>query len=472
VDAIVHVGVDGRILSWNRAASRMFDYTRDQAVGRLVLDLVPTDRHGELDDILPEILAGRRVTSFDTIWKRRDGRPIQVSVSMAPVRGSKGDIRGAAAIIRDITDRVRATQQMCLRQRLEALGRLSGSVAHDFNNLLMSILGHADMAMLDAPPNSPIRQDLAEIITSVKRASELTGELMSFTREQAFAPQTVYASEVVARVGKLIKRIIPSRKKVEVVPRSTCATRIDPGQLEQALVNIAMNACEATPEGGALRFESLDAVHPGNEDVPAGEYVCVRVTDTGGDIGETERRRWFDPDQRERTGLSVAYGVVSAAGGRIVVAGSASEGTTIEVWLPLATSSERIAAQPRARREHDATVLVVDDDPHVRAIAVRILESKYAVLQADGGEQALAIARTHSGAIDLVVTDAIMPGMSGGELLVEIRAIRADAKLLMISGYAPHDAIPDSELGESVGFLRKPFSADSLITAVAAELKR
>ncbi len=479
VDAIVHIDCEGKILNWNAAAAQMFDYPCSEIVGRHVVDLVVDDHRGAQLQVLQDVLGGARVTPFDTVCMRRNGSVVQTSWALSPVRDSSGNISGAAAIIRDITQRVRETAQVVQRQRLEAVGRLAGSIAHDFNNLLMAILGHADLGMESLPEGHPARDDFAQIASTVNSASELTQQLLTFSRERAFSPRSVYVSEVVTKVVALLQRLIPEHTRVEVDDRSGGAVRIDPSELEQVVVNIAVNASDAMPTGGVLSIETADVTQSGTGEVPRGEYVVVRMSDTGVGMTEEQRNRAFDPyfttkgEEWAGMGLSVAYGIIGRADGCILIRSRKGGGTVVEVWIPRTTPSGRVRAQrpPRGSRSRSPTVLIVEDDPSVRAVAVRILRQLgFEVLDAPNGAEALDLIDRHGGDIDLALTDVVMPVMGGHEFIHHLRQRCPDTRVLMMSGYRGNDEDHELVGTEDVKFLRKPFSADSLRKVVVEAL--
>ncbi|RMH44628.1 MAG: PAS domain-containing hybrid sensor histidine kinase/response regulator [Deltaproteobacteria bacterium] len=479
VDAIIHIDVDGVIQGANEAAANLFGTEGCRLHGRHIAELVPEESRDDLLALLADVLCGQRIRPFDMVCVRCDGSPVHTSISVSPVRDSKGRTAGAAAIIRDISERVRETEEAARRQRLEAVGRLAGGVAHDFNNILMAILGHAEMALMELPADSDIREDIEAIVESVERASELTNQLLAFSRERSSALRTVDVSESVARVVRLLRRLIPEHTRVEMRASVTGAVRIDPMQFEQVLVNIAVNASDAMPDGGRIAIEAIDVLHVGSDRVPPGEYVVVRVSDTGVGMTEEECQRAFEPffttkppSAGSGLGLSVAYGIVRDAGGYIVVDSAPGCGTRVELWLPRAAPATSGDADTVDLPIEALTVLVVEDDEAVREVAVRVLRQLgHRVLAAENGAAALEVARTFDGAIDLAITDAVMPVMGGREFVLQFRELRPECRVLMMSGYTGGGDIDDLIADQTVRLLRKPFSAESLERAIREAIR-
>jgi len=383
-------------------------------------------------------------------------------------------------LVMDTTDRRRLEEQLLQSQKLEAIGRLAGGVAHDFNNLLTGILGYADFALKSLPENHAARVDIVEIERAGTRAAALTGQLLAYARRQMIAPKIVSLNELVGNLESLLRRLIGEDVDLETrCSRDLWRAQIDPGQFEQVIINLAVNARDAMPEGGRLTVETSNCTlddsyvrqHP---EVVAADYVMMAVADTGIGMDTATQIRIFEPffttkEQGKGTGLGLAvcYGIVKQAGGHLWVYSEPRRGTTFKVLLPRATEdlADAAAARPvdHPSSQGHETVLIVEDEQVVRRLAVRALtEQGYNVLEAEDGLAALEVAQGHSGELQLLVTDVVMPGMNGKELADRLVAERPDLRVLYISGYAEHAVVRHGVLEEGIAFLSKPFDLAEL----------
>jgi signal transduction histidine kinase/ActR/RegA family two-component response regulator len=387
-------------------------------------------------------------------------------------------------LVMDVTERRRLEEQLLQSQKLEAIGRLAGGVAHDFNNLLTGILGYADFALKSLPDNHASRADIVEIERAGTRAAALTGQLLAYARRQMIAPKIVSLNQLVTNMENLLRRLIGEDIDLE----TRCASRlwpaqIDPGQFEQVIINLAVNARDAMPRGGRLTIETSNCTlddtyvrqHP---EVVPGEYVMLAVADTGIGMDSATQVRVFEPffttkEQGKGTGLGLAvcYGIVRQANGHLWVYSERGRGTTFKVLLPRSTEDQEAGAAPKPPELLSSggseTVLIVEDEPVVRRLTVRALaERGYHVLEAEDGESALEVARTHQGELHLLVTDVVMPGMNGKELADRLAAHRPDLRVLYISGYAEHAVVRQGVLVEGIAFLSKPFDLSELARTV------
>ena len=382
----------------------------------------------------------------------------------------------------------RAAQSERLRQsqKMEAVGQLAGGVAHDFNNLLTAISGYSELALsrLDESGDPDLRADIEEIARSGERAAELTKQLLALSRRQTLESTVFDLNEAVSGTESLLKRLLGSHISIETsLSPTACPIEADHGQIEQVLMNLALNSRYAMPDGGALRIETT-VVRLTDEDTcrrfqaPTGEYVLLRVADTGSGMDETTRQRAFEPffttkPLGEGTGLGLAtiYGIVSQTGGYIALQSEQGIGTTFELLLPRAAALASIDTPTLAptRRGGSERILVVEDEAVVRELTRLLLSGEgYTVTVAADGEQALALAREHS--FDLVITDMVMPNMSGTVLAQHLMNERPDRPIIFISGYA-HD-VSGGELRAGEGFLQKPYSRHDLSVAVRTSLDR
>jgi nitrogen-specific signal transduction histidine kinase/ActR/RegA family two-component response regulator len=389
-------------------------------------------------------------------------------------------------VIRDTTEQKQLETQFRQAQKMEAVGRLAGGVAHDFNNLLTAILGFSEFAMRKLPPDSAfLRTDLEEIRNAAKRAATLTRQLLIFSRQQVTQPQRVDVNDLLRDLDKMLRRFIGEDIELVFVPAQELeAVMIDPGQLEQVVVNLVVNARDAMPTGGTLIIETGTAIldeeyarlHP---EVTTGRYVMLTVSDTGTGMTEEVKSRLFEPFFTTKAagkgtglGLATCYGIVRQARGYIGVYSEPGQGTVFKVYLPCAEAAapgqlppvEKGGTLPRGTE----TVLLVEDDLSVRGMAVRVLQTQgYTVLEATDGEDALRLVQEYTGGrIRLVVTDVVMPRMSGRELVERLVTVYPGLKVLYMSGYTDDAIIRHGVLEEGTPFLQKPFTVTDLARRV------
>lgn len=366
---------------------------------------------------------------------------------------------------------------------MEAVGRLAGGVAHDFNNLLTAISGHAQILLEDLPADDPARADIEEISRAADRAADLTRQLLAFSRKQMLRPQVLDPNALIGEIQKMLRRLIG--EDIELITRlapDLGAVRADPGQLEQVIMNLAVNARDAMPTGGRLLIETRN-VELGEDDarrlapLQPGPHVVLIVSDTGAGMDESTRERIFEPffTTKEKgkgtgLGLSTVYGIVQQSGGHIWVYSEPGQGTTFKIYLPRVDARPEAAPAPSdADGAHNGreVVLLVEDEDAVRSLARRILEKRgYTVLTARTGPEALRIAERHDGPIHLILTDVVMPEMSGRELAERIAPTRPDARTLFMSGYTEDDVLRRGVLNEGAAFLEKPFTPSALAQKV------
>jgi PAS domain S-box-containing protein len=477
--AILSKRLDGRILTWNSAAEAMYGYTADEMVGRYVSVLMPEDRQGEMDSILARLAAGERIHHFETLRRRKDGQILDVSLSISPVRDDDGVIVGAATIARDITHVRRLEQQLRQAQKMDAIGRLSGGVAHDFNNLLTGIIGYAMLA-LDRPGGAAVRDELEEVVKAGERAAELTRQLLAFSRQQTVEPKVLSVNDAIAAMERMLRRIVG--EDVELTCRlapDLCPIVADLTQIQQILLNLTANARDAMPDGGTLTIETatveLDdqyaAAHAG---VNAGTHAVLTVTDSGVGIQPADRERVFEPFFTTKPpgggtglGLATVFGVVEQSHGHVWVYSEPGHGACFKIYLPAAEeplAAERVAEEAAvAPPVSPARILVVEDEELVRVLATEVLrDAGYDVVGADCGEAALTLAAAREERFDLVVTDIVMPGMRGTEVIERL----GHPPALYMSGYTGETSVRRGLLGAGEPFLSKPFSPQSLLAAV------
>ncbi len=489
-DAILGVAPSGKIVLINQQAETLFGYGRDELIGRPIEILVPErfrEIHPELRDGYFEEPRTRGMGAGVELYAvRKDGTELPVEISLSSIETEEGVL--ATAAVRDITDRAESEREKALQaqldqaRRLESVGQLAGGIAHDFNNILGVIMNYAEFVGDELEGDSQARDDVEEIRRAAERAAALTRQLLIFSRREIVQLELLDLRQVVAELENLLHRALGERVEMETRFDEGLATvEADPGQIEQVLVNLAVNARDAMPDGGRLLIEVENAeldeeyayMHP---DTEPGAYVRLKVSDTGTGMDKETVQRAFEPffttkGKGEGTGLGLAtvYGIVTGAGGRIDIYSEPGMGTTVKVHLPSSSAGpsedkDRARERPAGRGE---VVLVVEDEPDVRRMAERILaKGGYSVIGTGGGEEALDVCKADQ-PIHLLLTDVIMPGMLGTELVERIRALRPELGVIFMSGYS-HEVLAPEALAEQNGtaFIEKPFNAAELLQAV------
>ena len=465
-------------------------FTLSEGQGLTALGLAPGQVVGcsvfELYRDHPQILADvRRAMAGEEFMARVDVGETSFETWYAPLRDAAGRPRGVIGVSNDVSQRRRLEDQLRQAQKMEAIGRLAGGVAHDFNNLLAAIMGHGELLLRRLEPNQPHHRHAEAIQKAAARGALLTRQLLAFSRKEVLAPRVLDLHLVVAEMEEMLRRLIGEHiELVIVLGERPVHVRADRGQLEQVIMNLAVNARDAMVEGGVLTVEvaTVDRAGPaGGRPAREGPFVTIAVTDTGCGMDATTAARIFEPffttkEQGKGTGLglSTVYGIVEQSGGSIEVDSAPGRGTTFTVYLPrleeraIAPGAEAAVA---ASLRGSETVLLVEDEPGVRAVAREALEGDgYRVLEAQNGVEALAVASAHTGRLDLLITDMVMPQMGGRELAQRLRARRPAVRVLFVSGHTD-DVIVRRGVSEATSaFLQKPFSMSAFARKVRETL--
>ncbi len=473
-----------RFLAVNQAAVERYGYTREEMLEMSVLDIKPPDDHARLRTVLTE---NREQTMHGRLARHvtRSGEVLEVEVSSDDF--SYGGRRARLVVANDVTERRRtelalqaSQEQLRQAQKMEAVGSLAGGIAHDFNNLLTAILGYCDLALEGIPSDSTASEDVAEVRRAAQRAAELTHQLLAFSRRQVLKPRVFALGAGVEQTEKILRRLISENIVLELsIGPTHDLVRADPTQVEQVILNLAVNARDAMPRGGRLRLSTgsvtFDEPHAtAGATLPPGNYAMLAVSDTGTGIAPEIRDRLFEPffttkprGQGTGLGLATVYGIVQQSGGGIEVASVPGNGTTFVLYFPIAAGEQQAEPLLAPRRatwsRGEGTVLLAEDDDAVRAIARETLErAGYRVLAAADGSAALALASQHEGAIDLLLTDVIMPGMNGRELAATLTRRRPEIRVLFASGYTDNVLAGQDALAPGVTLLDKPFTPAEL----------
>jgi PAS domain S-box-containing protein len=488
-DAIFTKRLDGTITSWNPGAIRLYGYLPEEIVGRSVTILAPPDHPDEIPSILARIAAGERIEHFETERLHKDGSRRHVALTISPIRNRDGEIVAASTVARDITARKSAESQLLQAQKLESVGRLAGGIAHDFNNMLTAIRGYADMLTDDLSPDRLSEPDLAASLQSVvgisyaaERASALTGQLLAFSRHRAVTPKVVELNAGIREVEPMLRRLIgEDLRLVFKLDPSAGNVIADPGQLDQILINLVVNARDAMPDGGTISIETANVEFDEpyaleHFEVKPGPYVMLAVSDTGVGMDRETRAHIFEPfyttkDVGMGTGLGLAttYGIVGQAGGHIWLYSEPGVGTTFKLYFPrvdAAVTIEDEAGQSPVGTQ-TGVVMVVEDEPLVRAVTTMLLERAgyKAVVVGDGVEAAAAIEKM-TDPIDVLVTDVIMPKMSGIALCDWVLDRFPRIGVVLVSGYTAETLDLDRITARGAIFLSKPFTSQQLLRAV------
>jgi PAS domain S-box-containing protein len=474
----------GRFLTVNPALVSMLGY--DSAEELLRLDMA-RDVYADPEVRSAVIREGRPHVEVE--WKRRDGKHILVQLSSREIPGPEGMGECYEGMVQDVTEQRSLENQYRQAQRLEAVGRLAGGVAHDFNNILTAISGYSDLLLEEMEPADPKRQDVEEIKAAAFRAAGLTRQLLTFSRKQVLETRVLDLNGVVQNLEKMLQRLIGEDVKLEVSPGSALgAVRADPGQLEQVIVNLAVNSRDAMPGGGRLTIETanvdFDETYAREHvDARAGRYVMLAVTDTGIGMDAETQSKIFEPffttkelGRGTGLGLSVVYGIVKQSGGSVWVYSEPGRGATFKVYLPRVdepVEADEMEPAIQVVPGGAETVLLAEDDPSVREIVADVLTRKgYRVLRAPDGQTALEMARAVPGEISLLLTDLVMPGMTGRELAEALTAARPSVRVLYMSGYTDDAVVRHGVLAEGLPYLQKPFTPGALAFKVREVLDR
>lgn len=477
-DAVFVKDREGRYLLLNAAVAELFGKPIAELIGRDDSALLPGEVATRIrDDDLAVMAAKTARTYEETVPSPRGARVLQTS--KAPYRDSAGAVAGVIGISRDVTERKRLEEQLRQAQKMEAVGRLAGGLAHDFNNLLTVINGYSEIILDSLDVQSPLRPLMEDVMKAGERGAGLTRQLLAFSRQQMLQPKVLDLNEVVAELCNLLRRMIGEDVELVLKPGlGLQKVQVDPGQIQQVLMNLAINARDAMPTGGTLTIETCNEeikcgqTSDGSQVFP-GQYVQLSVSDTGTGMTAEVRTHIFEPffttkENGRGTGLGLAmvYGIVQQSGGHIAVETAVGKGTTFRLYLPALSAESSVAKkqtgdQPLPRGTE--TVLVVEDEDAVRGVAKLMLEQLgYNVVTATCAEEAIAICQPTSLTFDLLLTDVVMPGKSGRTLAEELRAWNPRLNVLYMSGYTDDAIVRHGVEEDHVAFIQKPFSATAL----------
>ena len=477
----------GRFLSANTALVQILGY--DSADDLLALDMA-TDVYADAEErrrlIEQDTYTDQVYDELEATWKKKDGTRIRVQLSVRAHRSPESQVEYYEAFVRDITAQRQLEAQLAQSQKMEAIGRLAGGVAHDFNNLLTVILSYSELVLEDLPGDSQQRDDIDQIRKAANGAGELTRQLLAFSRQQVLEPKVIDVNAAITSIERLLGRVLREDIKLQCTLATDVGTvRVDPGQLGQVIMNLAVNARDAMPKGGLLTIET------GNVDLDEdylrahamakpGQYVMVAVTDTGMGMDAATQARIFEPffttkEIGKGTGLGLAtvQGIVQQSGGFIWVYSEPGHGTCFKVYLPRVDEPVSTLGSESDATRGTETIMVVEDMAAVRAVTREMLERYgYTVVEAADGQAAQRIADGFEGRIHLVLTDVVMPHVGGRDLAEVLGKVRPETKVLFMSGYTDDAVVRHGILQDGIPYLQKPFTPKSLARKVREVLDR
>jgi two-component system, cell cycle sensor histidine kinase and response regulator CckA len=495
-DAIVSTDGNGAVIFWHPRAEALFGFSEEEALGRTFPSLLAPASHDRyataVQDITRDSADAPDAATIDGEGLRNDGTTFPLELSLASWKS--GGQTCLTAVIRDVTERRRAEEELRLRdqqlreaQKMDAIGRLAGGVAHDFNNLLSIIQTCGELVLRELGPRDPRRADLGQMLHASERAAILTRQLLSFSRQQVVQPKTLQLNEIVRKTDGMLRRVIGEH--IEIVTQlddELGYVSIDANQLEQIILNLAVNARDAMPEGGELRIETRNVSNAGGSDLvlPAGEYVMLAMRDTGSGSDADSQRHVFDPFLPTKEagrgmglGLSTVHGIVEQNAGYLRFESAPYRGTTFEIYLKRvddhAAATAGLKSSVRRPAQPTGAILLVDDEDNVRRIAAAILRRHgHTVLEARRPSDAVQLCARAQQPIDLLLTDVIMPESSGPQLAAELRTRHPAMNVLYMSGYSTDDVVLGKTSRDGITFLQKPFTPALLIEAVSEAMSK
>jgi two-component system cell cycle sensor histidine kinase/response regulator CckA len=478
-ESVIVTDAQGTMVYVNPAFERVSGWSRQEMLGQNPRILKSGKHDAAFYQRMWKILNGGEVWQGRMVNRRKDGTLFEEDASISPVRDAAGRIVNYVAVKRDVTDETRLALQLAQSQRVEAVGRLAGGVAHDFNNLLGIIMGYGGIVRRQLPREDPLRGKVEEMVKAAERAADLTRQLLAFSRQQILQPKILDLNSVVSEMETMLHRLIGEDVVLatQLEPQLGCV-KADPGQIGQVIMNLAVNARDAMPEGGRITIETrsveLDAdyaaTHP---PLRPGAYVMLSVTDTGSGMDAATQALIFEPffttkEVGKGTGLGLAtvYGIVKQSGGDVWVYSEVGVGTTFKVYLPRVDEAVPLARAQGPSRPlgGSETVLLVEDEAALRELLREVLEANgYSTLVARDGAEALQIVDAHGGPIQIAVTDVILPDMTGPQVVEIVAQARPEMKVLYISGYSDESVVRHGLIGPGRAFLSKPFGPEALL---------
>ncbi|OGF67173.1 MAG: hypothetical protein A2Y62_07110, partial [Candidatus Fischerbacteria bacterium RBG_13_37_8] len=476
--------------------TKFYGYTEKELENlEQLFGLLDSQERNEANQFIEQFAKGEvEENSFIYHIHRKDGAIAWFQTNGILVRDETGQPLRIVGISRDITEQKRAEKEMAAlqeqlqqSQRMEAIGRLAGGIAHDFNNLLTIIQGNCELSLNILPEKDPLKANIEEISLSAERAATLTRQLLAFSRRQLMEMKVMDLNMTLHNLDKMLRRVIGEDiELITILAKDLGKIKADQGQIEQVIMNLILNARDAMPRGGSLimetsNFELDEHYVQAHINVAPGQYVLLSISDTGCGMTPDIKEKIFDPffttkGKGTGLGLSTVYGIVKQTGGSISVYSEPSKGTTFKIYLPRIDEpfqKEKKQKMKESMSGGGETVLIVEDDDMVRKLAVRILQQRgYKIIEAENPKQALSLCKKQSGKIDLILTDVVMPSMSGNELVKKIKKIRPEIKVLYMSGYPDNSFNHHAFLEKGINYIQKPFSTANLAQKIRKVLDK
>jgi two-component system cell cycle sensor histidine kinase/response regulator CckA len=482
-DAIIGHSPQGFISSWNSGAERIFGYRSDEVRGKHIGFLLHSNA-GDQPHILERVQAGGLIENYEMALVRRDGKLIDVSITISPILGQQGVITGYSTIARDVSERKLLEEQLIQSQKMNAIGRLAGGIAHDFNNLLTAILGYCQLAERLLIGDTPLAGYISEMRKAGEQAASLTSQLLAFSRQQVVRPEVLDINAVLKDFDGILRRLIGEDVELILISGPHAGLiRANASQIQQVIVNLVVNARDSMPGGGRLVIETAgvlldDDYAKHHMNVQPGPYVTISVSDTGTGIDRETLQHIFEPFYTTKglgkgtgLGLSTVYGIVEQAGGHIDVISEVGRGTTFRINLPQvcgpAPKPEVVPDLLLARTVGKQTLLLVEDEETVRRLTSEVLrQCGYAVIEAESGPEAIRLTENHPGQLDLLLTDVMLPGMGGAEVARRLCQMRPALRVLYMSGYLGTSISRQGVEFSPSNFIQKPFTPADLAQKV------
>jgi two-component system, cell cycle sensor histidine kinase and response regulator CckA len=486
-DMIAVVNADGTRAYNSPSYERLLGYSPEELRSTVAFEQIHPDDRAKVVEAAEEAKRSGRGKRVEYRMRHKDGNWIALESTASVVRDGNGQVQKLVIVNRDVTERKQLEQQLQMAQKVEAIGRLSGGIAHDFNNILGVIIGYTEAIQKRMQPENTFREAIDEIQRAAKRAASLTQQLLAFSRKQVLEPKILDLNASLLEMEKMLGSLLGEHiELVLALSDSLARVKADRTQLEQVILNLSVNGRDAMPGGGKLTIETSEVeMREANPTRPAymlpGNYVLLRVSDTGCGITREVRAHIFEPffttkEKGKGTGLGLAtvYGIVKQSGGYILVNSEPGKGATFEVYLPLVDVTAETANEPTAsakrQQKAEANVLLVEDEASLRKLTRDVLqENGYTVFEAADASEAIAVAK-RSGTIDLLLTDVVMPGMSGRALADALAVSHPDTRILFMSGYTDGEIAKQGILDAGTGILHKPFTREELIRRVDGAL--
>jgi len=488
-DVIWEVDSEGRFTYISPRVEEFLGYTAEELTGRTIFEHMSDKEAERIREVFHEIIISRKpFPALESIIRHKDGRSVIIEAAGAPILGPNAELKGVRGTGRDITERKSLEEQLRQAQKMESIGRLAGGVAHDFNNILMIQMGYCEMMKNRLRSDDPLAEDLAQIEACVEKASSLTRQLLAFSRRQILQPVVYNLNELAIRLERMLGRLLGEDLILEMsLASSPAMVKTDPGQMEQVLVNLAVNARDAMPNGGKLTIEistvELEQEYAGSHvGVSPGRYVMLAVSDTGSGMDEETMNHIFEPFYTTKgdskgtgLGLSTVYGIVRQSGGSIWVYSEPGHGSTFKIYIP--QIEERPAPckgeEPGIVKGHGELILIVEDDQAIRVLTRQLVESLgYRAHSAANGGAAIIMIEEQGLRPDLVITDVVMPGMNGLVLIERLKKTMPDLRSIYMSGYTNGTVVQHAVMESGHGFLQKPFTTALLAAGIRAALEK